>query len=62
MEQQIESVGKVFEVVGGKRRCLVCEGTFTPTQAATHAVSLCYPQIRLLDNIAELLYKTEHSS
>jgi hypothetical protein len=44
MEQhQIESVGKVFEVVGGKRRCLVCEGMFTPTQAANHATTICYP-------------------
>jgi hypothetical protein len=38
MEQQIEVVGKVFEVVGEKRRCLVCEGTFTPKQAAAHAM------------------------
>ena len=44
MEQdQIESAGKVFEVVGEKRRCLICEGTFTPTQAANHATTICYP-------------------
>jgi hypothetical protein len=40
-QQQIEVVGKVFEVIGEKRRCLVCEGTFTPTQAAAHALIPC---------------------
>ncbi len=46
MEQkQIEVVGKVFVVVGGKRRCLICDGMFTPTQAANHAAIPCYPCI-----------------
>jgi hypothetical protein len=49
MEQkQIEVVGKVFVVVGGKRRCLICDGMFTPTQAANHATAPCYP---LLENV-----------
>jgi hypothetical protein len=44
MEQkQIEVVGKVFVVVGGKRRCLICDGVFTLTQAANHAIVPCYP-------------------
>jgi hypothetical protein len=44
MEQhQIESVGKVFEVVGERRKCLICERMFTPMQAANHATTICYP-------------------
>jgi nitrate reductase cytochrome c-type subunit len=47
MEQQrIEVVGKVFEVVGDKRRCLICEGTFAPKQAAAHATTVCHPNSR----------------
>jgi hypothetical protein len=42
-QQQIEVVGKVFVVVGGNRKCLVCEGMFTPAQAANHATVPCYP-------------------
>jgi hypothetical protein len=46
MEQhQIESVGKVFEVVGERRKCLICERMFTPTQAANHSTTLCYPHV-----------------
>jgi hypothetical protein len=41
--QQIESVGKVFEVVGERRKCLICERVFTPTQAANHATAPCRP-------------------
>ena len=42
MEQiQIEIVGKVFVVVEGKRKCLICDGVFTPRQAAQHAKSPC---------------------
>ena len=37
---QIE-IGKVFVVVGGKRKCLICDGVFTPTQAAEHATAPC---------------------
>ena len=44
MEQhQFETVGKVFEVVGERRRCLICEGTFTPKLAAAHATTACRP-------------------
>jgi hypothetical protein len=33
MEQhQFESAGKIFEVVGERHRCLICERTFTPKQ------------------------------
>jgi hypothetical protein len=41
---QIEVVGKVFVVVGGKRKCLICDGIFTPKQAANHAVIPCHPR------------------
>ncbi len=40
---QIEFVGKVFVVVSGKRKCLICDGVFTPTQAANHAMTICFP-------------------
>lgn len=44
MEQKhIEVVRKIFVVVGGKRKCLICEGMFSQTQAANHAPTLCYP-------------------
>jgi hypothetical protein len=36
-------VGKGFVVVSGRRKCLICDGIFTPTQAANHATTLCYP-------------------
>jgi hypothetical protein len=38
---QIEVVGKLFVVVGGKRKCLICDGVFTPSQAANHAIVPC---------------------
>lgn len=38
MKSQIEIVGKVV-AVGGKRKCLICGGIFTPTQAANHATA-----------------------
>jgi len=40
---KIEVVGKVFVVVGGKRKCLICDDVFTPTQAANHATTMCLP-------------------
>ena len=40
---QIEFAGKVFVVVSGKRKCLICDGVFTPTQAVNHAVTICFP-------------------
>jgi hypothetical protein len=36
-------VGKVFVVVDGMRRCLICDGMFTPTQAAHHSAIICVP-------------------
>jgi hypothetical protein len=39
--KQTEIVGKVFVVVGGKRRCLVCEKLFPPEEAAAHATAPC---------------------
>ena len=42
-QQQIEMIGKVFVVTCGIRRCLICDGMFTPMQAANHALTICYP-------------------
>ena len=42
-QNQIEVVGKVFVVVGDKRKCLICDGMFTPKQAANHAATVCFP-------------------
>jgi hypothetical protein len=39
---QIETVGKVFVVVGSMRRCLICDGMFTPRQSAEHAGTACF--------------------
>jgi hypothetical protein len=41
---RIETVGKVFVVICGMRRCLICDEMFTPAQAATHATTPCYPE------------------
>lgn len=40
-QTQIEIVGKVIVVVGGKRKCLICDGVFAPTQTAEHATAPC---------------------
>jgi hypothetical protein len=40
---QIETVGKVFVVVRGMRRCLTCDDMFTTGQAAEHATAPCVP-------------------
>ncbi len=40
---QPECVGKVFVVVQGMRRCLICEHVFTPMEAAEHSTTPCYP-------------------
>jgi hypothetical protein len=40
---QPECVGKVFVVVRGMRRCLICDGIFTPKEAANHAMTFCCP-------------------
>src|ERR1700733_5230029 len=42
-QMQIETVGKIFIVVRGMRRCLICDGVFTPREAANHAMILCCP-------------------
>lgn len=38
-----EYVGKVFVVVRRMRRCLICDGLFTRTKAAEHALIACSP-------------------
>jgi len=43
-ETQIETVGKVFVVIRGIRRCLICDCAFTPTEAADHASAPCHPR------------------
>jgi hypothetical protein len=42
-EAEVETVGKVFFVIGRRRRCLICDDIFTPMQAAKHAVTICHP-------------------
>lgn len=42
-KKQTKVVGKVFVVVGDKRKCVVCDRVFTTTQAANHATTLCCP-------------------
>jgi hypothetical protein len=43
-QTQIETVEKVFVVVRGMRRCLICDHVFTPKQAAEHATAPCSPK------------------
>ena len=38
-----DQIGKVFIVVGRDRRCLICDGLFTPLGAAEHAGTMCHP-------------------
>lgn len=40
---EMEVTGKVFVVVEGKRRCLICRRVFTRPAAAEHAVTICAP-------------------
>jgi hypothetical protein len=68
-QTQTESVGKVFVVVGDGRRCLICEGAFTASQAADHAATQCYPRTKesepdegTLDPCSLFLRLTESSS
>jgi hypothetical protein len=43
-QSHTETAGKVFLVVfGGRRKCLVCDGIFTPIQAAKHATTVGHP-------------------
>ena len=59
MEQkQIEVVGKVLVVVGGKRKCLICDGIFTPTQAANHARTPCYPRTEQVEAVDQAICST----
>ena len=39
-----EHVGKVFVVVRGMRRCLICNSLLTPECAAEHAGTVCSPE------------------
>jgi len=48
-QDRVEFVGKVFVVVGGMRRCLVCDRVFAPTQAAKHATVPCSLRSRRAD-------------
>jgi hypothetical protein len=45
-ETGTDVTGKVFVVVGSLRRCLICEHTFTPNQAAEHAATACEPRTK----------------
>ncbi len=38
-----EHVGKVFVVVRGMQRCLICDRMFAPSEAAEHATEPCRP-------------------
>jgi hypothetical protein len=42
-DTQIEIVGKVFVVVRGMRRCLICNSLFTRKGAGEHAGIACFP-------------------
>jgi hypothetical protein len=42
-----EQVGKVFLVVRGAQRCLVCGGVFTRAKAAKHAQAPCNPSTHI---------------
>jgi hypothetical protein len=42
-QTQIETVRKVFVVVQGGRRCLICEQVFTREEAPEHALVSCVP-------------------
>lgn len=43
-----DQIGKVFVVVRGMRRCLICERVFTPTRAIRHAENPCYLKLRIV--------------
>jgi len=45
-QDQVEIVGKVFVVVRGGRKCLICDGEFTRNEAAEHALTTCYPHTK----------------
>jgi len=38
-----EVVGKIFVVVQGGRRCLICEQVFSREEASEHALVSCVP-------------------
>ena len=39
-----DRVGKIFVVSHALRRCLICDGLFTQSEAAYHAEIVCYPR------------------
>ena len=45
-DAETEIVGKVFLIVRGGRKCLICDGVFTAREAAEHAEIVCYPGMR----------------
>jgi hypothetical protein len=54
-----EHVGKVFVVVRGMRRCLICERMFIPSEAAEHAATpCCPPPISLIPPLAGTYYSS----
>ena len=58
--KQDEAVGKVFIVVGGMRRCLICERVFTPRKAAAHAVVVCRHQQRIVSVTEPIARRNEN--
>jgi hypothetical protein len=42
-QTETEVTGKVFVVVEKKRQCLICDGVFTPRDAAKHGGAICHP-------------------
>jgi hypothetical protein len=53
-ETQIETVGKVFIVVRGMRRCLICDRVFTPSETAEHASVPCYSVLPVTTSLSTL--------
>ena len=43
-QSRTEVVGKLFVVVNGMRRCLICDRVFTREAAAEHAGITCFPR------------------
>jgi hypothetical protein len=41
-----DTVGKVFIVTQGMRRCLICNQVFTRQASARHANVVCWPEKR----------------
>jgi|HubBroStandDraft_1064217.scaffolds.fasta_scaffold1910541_2 hypothetical protein len=43
-----ETVGKIYRVEQGMRRCQVCEELFTPQAAGVHFNEPCQPKLELV--------------